>query len=142
MGMVNASIATATGNRIRVTHLTGPATDLAGNVVPGIARQRRGRRARASLGDASIREARDVRRRRSHRREARRIAPVRRIRAGRFDLVLALGFTCAPAGASPRTLDDAPGADDPASTTPDREPTRVERRPSPDDADDEHDGLG
>jgi uncharacterized membrane protein YoaK (UPF0700 family) len=33
MGMVNASIATATANKIRITHLTGPATDLAGNLV-------------------------------------------------------------------------------------------------------------
>ncbi|MBX3207336.1 MAG: DUF1275 domain-containing protein [Labilithrix sp.] len=33
MGMVNASIAIATDNKIRVTHLTGPATDLAGNIV-------------------------------------------------------------------------------------------------------------
>lgn len=33
MGMVNAAIATATSNKVRVTHLTGPATDLAGNVI-------------------------------------------------------------------------------------------------------------
>ena len=33
MGMVNASIAAATANQVRVTHLTGPATDLAGNIV-------------------------------------------------------------------------------------------------------------
>jgi uncharacterized membrane protein YoaK (UPF0700 family) len=33
MGMVNASIASATANKIRITHLTGPATDLAGNIV-------------------------------------------------------------------------------------------------------------
>lgn len=33
MGMINASIAVATSNQIRITHLTGPATDLAGNFV-------------------------------------------------------------------------------------------------------------
>ncbi|MBX3259964.1 MAG: DUF1275 domain-containing protein [Labilithrix sp.] len=33
MGMVNASLGVATDNKIRVTHLTGPATDLAGNIV-------------------------------------------------------------------------------------------------------------
>ncbi|OJY26578.1 MAG: hypothetical protein BGO98_06000 [Myxococcales bacterium 68-20] len=33
MGMVNAAIATATSNKVRVTHLTGPATDLAGNII-------------------------------------------------------------------------------------------------------------
>ncbi|MDF2692120.1 MAG: putative transrane protein [Labilithrix sp.] len=33
MGMVNASIANATANQVRVAHLTGPATDLAGNLV-------------------------------------------------------------------------------------------------------------
>ncbi|MBX3192538.1 MAG: DUF1275 domain-containing protein [Labilithrix sp.] len=33
MGMVNASVAVATDNQIRITHLTGPATDLAGNIV-------------------------------------------------------------------------------------------------------------
>ncbi len=33
MGMVNAAVATATSNKVRVTHLTGPATDLAGNII-------------------------------------------------------------------------------------------------------------
>jgi Protein of unknown function (DUF1275) len=33
IGMVNASVANATANQIRVAHLTGPATDLAGNLV-------------------------------------------------------------------------------------------------------------
>jgi uncharacterized membrane protein YoaK (UPF0700 family) len=33
MGMVNAAVATATSNQIRVTHVTGPATDLAANFV-------------------------------------------------------------------------------------------------------------
>jgi uncharacterized membrane protein YoaK (UPF0700 family) len=33
MGMVNAAVATATQNQIRVTHVTGPATDLAANFV-------------------------------------------------------------------------------------------------------------
>lgn len=36
MGMLNASIAAATQNRVRVTHLTGPATDLAGNLVRAV----------------------------------------------------------------------------------------------------------
>jgi len=33
MGTINASIACATRNQIRVTHMTGPVTDLAGNLV-------------------------------------------------------------------------------------------------------------
>jgi uncharacterized membrane protein YoaK (UPF0700 family) len=33
IGMVNASVANATSNQIRVSHLTGPVTDLAGNIV-------------------------------------------------------------------------------------------------------------
>lgn len=33
MGMQNASIAMTTGNAVRTTHLTGPATDFAGNVI-------------------------------------------------------------------------------------------------------------
>ncbi|HVJ93735.1 MAG TPA: DUF1275 family protein, partial [Labilithrix sp.] len=33
MGMVNAAVANATNQQIRVAHLTGPATDLAGNLV-------------------------------------------------------------------------------------------------------------
>lgn len=33
MGMQNASVALATSNAVRTTHLTGPATDFAGNVV-------------------------------------------------------------------------------------------------------------
>lgn len=36
MGMVNASIATATNNQVRVTHLTGPVTDLAANIVRAV----------------------------------------------------------------------------------------------------------
>lgn len=36
MGMINASVAAATANRIRVTHMTGPATDLAGHIVRGV----------------------------------------------------------------------------------------------------------
>jgi hypothetical protein len=35
MGMLNASVGAATANRIRVTHLTGPLTDLAGHIVRG-----------------------------------------------------------------------------------------------------------
>lgn len=35
MGLLNASVALATGNAIRSTHLTGPATDLAANLVRG-----------------------------------------------------------------------------------------------------------
>lgn len=35
MGLLNASIGAATANRIRVTHLTGPLTDLAGHLVRG-----------------------------------------------------------------------------------------------------------
>ena len=35
MGMVNAAVAGATNNQVRTTHLSGPATDLAGNVVRG-----------------------------------------------------------------------------------------------------------
>ncbi|HEU4407099.1 MAG TPA: DUF1275 domain-containing transporter [Polyangiaceae bacterium] len=48
MGLLNASVALATANAIRSTHLTGPATDLAGNLV------------RAALGsdEASSRELR------------------------------------------------------------------------------------
>jgi len=48
MGMVNASIAAATANKIRITHLTGPATDLAGNLV----------RAALGTGDGSRAELR------------------------------------------------------------------------------------
>ena len=33
MGTVNASVAIATKNQIRITHMTGPVTDLAGNIV-------------------------------------------------------------------------------------------------------------
>ncbi len=33
LGMVNAAVANVTRNQIRITHLTGPATDLAGNLV-------------------------------------------------------------------------------------------------------------
>ncbi|MBX3234347.1 MAG: DUF1275 domain-containing protein [Labilithrix sp.] len=33
MGMINAAVAASTASRIRVTHMTGPATDLAGHVV-------------------------------------------------------------------------------------------------------------
>ena len=33
MGMINAAVAVATKNMIRITHLTGPATDIAGNLV-------------------------------------------------------------------------------------------------------------
>ncbi|MFO0676498.1 MAG: YoaK family protein [Polyangiaceae bacterium] len=33
MGMLNAAVANVTNNQIRVTHMTGPATDLAGNLV-------------------------------------------------------------------------------------------------------------
>jgi hypothetical protein len=36
LGMVNAAVANATKNQLRVSHLTGPATDLAGNVVRGV----------------------------------------------------------------------------------------------------------
>lgn len=32
-GLLNAAVANATANRVRVTHMTGPATDLAGNLV-------------------------------------------------------------------------------------------------------------
>lgn len=35
MGMLNAAVGAATSNRIRVTHLTGPLTDLAGHLVRG-----------------------------------------------------------------------------------------------------------
>lgn len=35
MGMLNASVGAATANRIRVTHFTGPLTDLAGHIVRG-----------------------------------------------------------------------------------------------------------
>lgn len=35
MGMLNAGVSMATANRIRVTHLTGPLTDLAGHIVRG-----------------------------------------------------------------------------------------------------------
>ena len=35
MGMLNASVGLATANRVRVTHLTGPLTDLAGHIVRG-----------------------------------------------------------------------------------------------------------
>jgi uncharacterized membrane protein YoaK (UPF0700 family) len=35
MGMLNASVGLATANRIRVTHLTGPLTDLAGHIARG-----------------------------------------------------------------------------------------------------------
>lgn len=35
MGALNAAVAVATSNAIRTTHLTGPATDLAGNLVRG-----------------------------------------------------------------------------------------------------------
>ncbi|MFO0743244.1 MAG: YoaK family protein [Labilithrix sp.] len=35
MGMLNAAVGAATANRIRVTHLTGPLTDLAGHIVRG-----------------------------------------------------------------------------------------------------------
>ncbi len=38
MGSLNAAVACATGNCIRVTHLTGPVTDLAGNVVRAVLR--------------------------------------------------------------------------------------------------------
>ncbi|MDB4943569.1 MAG: putative transrane protein [Labilithrix sp.] len=36
MGMLNASVAGVTGNQVRTTHFSGPATDLAGNVVRGL----------------------------------------------------------------------------------------------------------
>jgi uncharacterized membrane protein YoaK (UPF0700 family) len=48
MGLQNAAVALATGNAIRTTHLTGPATDLAGNVV----------RAALGRGFGSYRESR------------------------------------------------------------------------------------
>jgi hypothetical protein len=38
MGSLNAAVAVATANCIRVTHLTGPMTDLAGNVVRAVLR--------------------------------------------------------------------------------------------------------
>ena len=41
MGTINASIAVATRNQVRITHMTGPVTDLAGNLV------------RAALGSGS-----------------------------------------------------------------------------------------
>lgn len=55
MGMANASIAVATDNQIRIAHLTGPATDLAGNVVRGILGSGRG--SRVELRWAAIRMA-------------------------------------------------------------------------------------
>ena len=36
MGMLNAAVAGVTGNQVRTTHLSGPATDLAGNIVRGL----------------------------------------------------------------------------------------------------------
>jgi hypothetical protein len=38
MGSLNAAVAVATSNSIRVTHLTGPVTDLAGNLVRAVLR--------------------------------------------------------------------------------------------------------
>jgi uncharacterized membrane protein YoaK (UPF0700 family) len=48
MGLLNASVALATSNAIRSTHLTGPATDLAANLV----------RAALGTGEAGARELR------------------------------------------------------------------------------------
>jgi uncharacterized membrane protein YoaK (UPF0700 family) len=45
MGMVNASIAVATANKVRITHLTGPATDLAGNIIRAVLNRGAGSRA-------------------------------------------------------------------------------------------------
>ena len=45
-GLVNAAVADATKNKVRVTHVTGPATDLAGNIV----------RAALDAGEGSKRE--------------------------------------------------------------------------------------
>ncbi|HEU4406345.1 MAG TPA: DUF1275 domain-containing transporter [Polyangiaceae bacterium] len=48
MGLLNASVALATANGIRATHMTGPATDLAANLVRGL----------LASGDAAARERR------------------------------------------------------------------------------------
>ncbi len=48
MGLLNASVALATSNAVRSTHMTGPATDLAANLV----------RAALGSGEASARELR------------------------------------------------------------------------------------
>lgn len=53
MGMVNASIGAATANRIRVTHMTGPATDLAGHLVRGVLAP--GEKGRSELRWAALR---------------------------------------------------------------------------------------
>lgn len=45
MGMVNAAVATATSNQVRTTHLSGPATDIAGNLVRGLLDTGKGKRA-------------------------------------------------------------------------------------------------
>ncbi|MBX3200111.1 MAG: DUF1275 domain-containing protein [Labilithrix sp.] len=105
MGMVNASLGLATDNKIRVTHLTGPATDLAGNIV------------RAALGAGA-----------GHAAEARwatlRFAKLAAFAIGaalavkmapslQYDLfavaagilIVALGFTGAPAAADKGALD-------------------------------------
>ncbi|MBX3216141.1 MAG: DUF1275 domain-containing protein [Labilithrix sp.] len=107
MGMVNASLGLATDNKIRVTHLTGPATDLAGNIV------------RAALGAGA-----------GHAAEARwatlRFAKLAAFAIGaslavkaaptlQYDLfavaagilIVALGFTGAPAAADAGALDAA-----------------------------------
>ncbi len=44
MGVLNAGVAAATGNKIRTTHLSGPITDLGGNLVRGALDTGEGRR--------------------------------------------------------------------------------------------------
>lgn len=55
MGIVNGSIANATANKVRVSHLTGPATDLAGNIVRAVLGS--GERSRSELRWATLRLA-------------------------------------------------------------------------------------
>lgn len=43
MGLLNSGVAAATGNQVRTTHLTGPITDLGGNLVRGMLDRGQGR---------------------------------------------------------------------------------------------------
>jgi uncharacterized membrane protein YoaK (UPF0700 family) len=112
MGIQNAAVAATTNNGVRTTHLTGPATDLAASLV----------RAALGRGLGTAREA--------------RWALVRAVKIAAFAIgaalsakyaaqleyhvfavpaalvILALGFTFAPADTSPVTEDDSDDADE------------------------------
>lgn len=111
MGMVNASIATATANKVRITHLTGPTTDLAANIIRAVLN--RGEGSRVELRWALLRLSKLIAFALGAAISAKHAAHLQfdTFSAAAGILIVAVGFTASPSAAPAAEGEDIDGAE-------------------------------